>query len=468
MWAMPERVILVVDDEESQRKVLAGFLRKCGYDVLVAGSVAEALEIAATRTLDLVLSDLRMPGASGLDLLGDLKQANPELPVVLMTAFGTVASAVDAMKRGAADYLTKPVDLDELELLVARTLERRALLSENRELRRQLESRHSLAGLETENARMAEAINLAARAAQSRATILIHGESGTGKELLARAVHYASPRSRGPLVAVNVAALPETLIESELFGHDRGAFTGAERERRGRFEMADGGTLFLDEIGDLPKGTQVKLLRVLQEQAFERLGGSRTLKVDVRVVAATSRDLVGMVKNGEFREDLYYRLNVVCIEVPPLRERREDIPMLVDLFLRRFAGEAGGSPKTVSREAMDLLLKHSYPGNVRELENLVHRAVVLARGPLVTAADLPFTLHGLAAEAIPDGATLPEKLAGLEKRLILDALQQAGGVQTRAARALGITERHLRYRLQKHGLESSGASPASDEVLAGA
>jgi DNA-binding NtrC family response regulator len=461
-----ERVILVVDDEEAQRKVLAGFLRKKGYEVLGAGSVAEALGLAATRTLDLVLSDLRMPGASGLTLLDGLKQANPELPVVLMTAFGTVATAVDAMKRGAADYLTKPVDLDELELLVARTLERRALVSENRELREQLESRHRLAGLETGNPRMAEAINLAARAAQSRATILIRGESGTGKELLARAVHYASPRARGSLVAVNVAALPETLLESELFGHERGAFTGADRERRGRFELADGGTLFLDEIGDLPKSTQVKLLRVLQEQAFERIGGTRTLKVDVRVVAATSRDLVGMVKSGEFREDLYYRLNVVCIELPPLRERREDVPMLVDVFLRRFADEAGAPPKTVSREAMDLLLRHAYPGNVRELENVVHRAVVLARGSLVTAADLPFTLHGLATEANPGSGTLREKLAALEKRLILEALQQAGGVQTRAARALGISERHLRYRLQKHGLESSGSGPAADADLA--
>ncbi|MCM2254117.1 MAG: sigma-54 dependent transcriptional regulator [Vicinamibacteria bacterium] len=450
---MSERLILVVDDEESQRKVLAGFLRKRGYTVEGAGSVALALEIAAARAVDLVLSDLRMPGGSGLDLLDGLRKVNPEIPVILMTAFATVQSAVAAMKQGAADYLTKPVDLDELELLVARVLERRALVSENRELRSLLESRHRLAGLHTQNSRMAEAISVAARAAQSKATVLVRGESGTGKELLARAIHYASPRAKGPLVAVNVGALPETLLESELFGHEKGAFTGADRERRGRFELADGGTLFLDEIGDLPKGTQVKLLRAVQEQSFERLGGSRTLKVDVRLVAATHRDLEKMIAAGDFREDLYYRLNVVSIELPPLRERREDIPALLDVFLRRFAADAGEPPKTISREALDLLLKHGWPGNVRELENVVQRAVVLAREPLITAADLPLPLHGLHAEESADGDTLPARLASLEKRLIADALRAADGVQVRAAKALGISERHLRYRLQKHGLE---------------
>ncbi|MBP6705307.1 MAG: sigma-54-dependent Fis family transcriptional regulator, partial [Vicinamibacteria bacterium] len=299
-----------MDDEEPQRRVLAGFLRKAGYEVEAVGSPDEALAVVAARTVDLVLTDLRMPGKTGIELLEAVRGLNPEIPVVVMTAYGTVASAVDAMKRGAADYLGKPVDLDELEVLVARTLERRALVSENKALRAQVESRYRLAGLETSNARMQEAINMAARAAASRATILIHGESGTGKELLARAIHYASPRSRAPLVAVNVAALAETLIESELFGHERGAFTGADREHRGRFELADGGTLFLDEIGDLPRGVQVKLLRVLQEQTFERLGGTRQLKVDVRLVAATHRDLDAMVRSGEFREDLFFRLNV--------------------------------------------------------------------------------------------------------------------------------------------------------------
>jgi two-component system NtrC family response regulator len=461
---MPERQILVVDDEERQRNVLAGFLRKRGYTVEGSADVDAALRIVGTRTIDLVLTDLRMPGRDGVALLDGVRELNPELPVIVMTAYGTVASAVDAMKRGAADYLTKPIDLDELELLVARTLERHALVSENRELREELQSRYRLAGLETSNRRMEQAINLAGRAASSRATILVRGESGTGKELLARAIHHASPRHRGALVAVNVAALPETLIESELFGHERGAFTGADRERRGRFELADGGTLFLDEIGDLPRGTQAKLLRALQEQAFERLGGTRTIKVDARVIAATSRDLEAMVKSGEFRDDLYYRLNVVTVEIPPLRERREDIPLLVDQFLRRFAGE--GRAREVSREAMDLLLKHDYPGNVRELENLVHRAVVLSRGEVVTTSDLPLHLGRLESEGQPPPRTFTERVAAFERALIVEAMAGASGVQTRAARALGMTERHLRYKLQKYGLGATAAEPAGRSTIA--
>ena len=449
---MPEHVILVVDDEESQRVVLAGFLRKRGFEVLQAASVEQAVATVSSRTIDLVLTDLRMPGATGLDLLERIRKINPEIPLIVMTAFGTVASAVEAMKGGAADFLTKPINLDELEVLVGRTLERRALVAENRELRQQLESRYRLAGLETANPRMAEAINTAARAAASRATILVRGESGTGKELLARAIHYASPRAKGPLVAVNVAALPDTLIESELFGHERGAFTGADREHRGRFELADGGSLFLDEIGDLPKGTQVKLLRVLQEQAFERLGGTRTIRVDVRVLAATNRDLEAMARAGEFREDLYYRLNVVSIEVPPLRERREDIPALVGHFLRRFAGESQTAVREVSREAMDLLVKYHYPGNVRELENLVHRAVVLARGEVVTAADLPIHLVRPRLGESKENLSFVERVAEFERTLIVDALDRAQGVQTRAARALGMSERHLRYKLRKYQL----------------
>jgi len=446
-----ERLILVVDDEEPQRRVLAGFLKKRGYAVETAGDADEAMKVVSSRTVDLVLTDLRMPGRTGVELVDAVRGANPEIPVVVMTAYGTVTSAVDAMKRGADDYLSKPVDLDELEVLVARTLERRALVSENRALREQVESRYRLAGLETSNARMQEAINVAARAAGSRATILVHGESGTGKELLARAIHYASPRRRGPLVAVNVAALPETLLESELFGHERGAFTGADREHRGRFELADGGTLFLDEIGDLPRSTQVKLLRVLQEQAFERLGGTRTVKVDVRLIAATHRDLEAMARAGEFREDLFFRLNVVSITLPPLRERREDIPLLVDHFLRRFQEE--GKARSVSREAMDLLLKHDYPGNVRELENLVHRAVVLARDEVVATSDLPLHLGDLRPEGKGDhAATFTERVKAFEKALILEALGRSDGVQTRAAASLGMTERHLRYKLKKYDL----------------
>ncbi len=452
---MAERVILVVDDEESQRKVLAGFLRKRGFETLTAGGADEAIGLASSRTVDLVFTDLKMPGRSGLELLAELRRLNPEVPVIVMTAFGTVSTAVEAMKQGAADYLTKPIDLDELEVLVTRTLERRALVSENEELRRQVASRYRLEGLESANPRMQEAINVAARAAGSRATILIRGESGTGKELLARALHYASPRARAPLIAVNVGALPDTLIESELFGHERGAFTGADRDRRGRFELADGGTLFLDEIGDLPRSTQVKLLRVLQEQTFDRLGGSRPVKVDVRIIAATNRDLESMVRAGEFREDLYYRLNVVTITMPPLRERREDVPLLVDHFLRRFSAESRSPVTSLSREAMDLLVKYPYPGNVRELENLIHRAVVLARGTILTTADLPVHVPDLQAEtAGTDTGTFVERVTRFEKQLILEALEQAGGVQTQAARLLGMSERHLRYKMRKYALEA--------------
>jgi two-component system NtrC family response regulator len=459
---MDEQVILVVDDEEAQRKVLAGFLRKRGYAILTAASVDEALDLARTKVIDLVLSDLRMPGRTGLDLVQELRGINPEIPVVVITAFGTVDSAVNAMKGGAADYLTKPVDLDELEVIVGRHLERRHLASENRELRQQLQSRYRLEGLETSNPKMAQAINLAARAAASRATILIRGSSGTGKELLARAIHYASPRAKRPLVAVNVAALPETLLESELFGHERGAFTGADREHRGRFELANGGTLFLDEIGDLPTGTQVKLLRVLQEQSFERLGGTRSLKVDVRVIAATNQDLETMVRSGAFREDLFYRLNVVSIDIPPLRERREDIPHLVDHFIRRFSEDSGSKVSGISREAMDVLLKYDFPGNVRELENTIHRAIVLARGRLVSTSDLPLHLGELEREKQDEASSLVDRVAAFERALIVEALGKADGVKTRAARALGISERHLRYRINKYGLESNDGKADED------
>jgi two-component system NtrC family response regulator len=455
-----DHTILVVDDEEAQRKVLSGFLRKKGFQVIQAASATEAIAEARGRTVDLVLTDLRMPDRDGLALLEELRRLNPEIPVVMMTAFGTIQTAVAAMKRGAADYLTKPIDLEELEVLVARVLERRALLSENAELRRLVDQKYRLQGLESANTAMQEAISIAARAAAHDVTILIWGESGTGKELLARAIHQASPRRQGPFVAVNIAALPETLIETELFGHERGAFTGADRERRGRFELADRGTLLLDEIGDLPRSMQVKLLRVLQERSFERVGGTRTLSADVRIIAATNRDLEALVRTGDFREDLFYRLNVVSIRLPPLRERREDIPALIDRFLVSFARVGAERPR-ISREAMDALVKYSYPGNVRELENIIQRASALARTPLIGTADLPDYVSGLHPE--PQGAeakSLPAQVAALERRMIVEALARSGGVQTQAARLLGISERHLRYKLRKHGLEGAQV-PAS-------
>jgi len=454
-----ELLILVVDDEAAQRQVLAGFLKRRGYEVAQAASLSDALGVVSSRTVDLVLSDLRMPGGSGIELISGVRQINPDIPVVIMTAFGTVQSAVEAMRHGAVDYLTKPIDLDELQLTVARELDRRALVSENRELRRLVESRYSLKGLETANSRMEQAVNLAARAASSRAAILLRGETGTGKELLARAIHRASPRAQMPLVTVNIGALPDTLIESEMFGHERGAFTGADRERRGRIEEADGGTLFLDEIGDLPRGAQVKMLRVLQEQTFERLGSNRPIRVDVRIIAATHRPLEQMMAGGEFRDDLYYRLNVVSIELPALRERREDIPGLVEQFLERHGTESAGRVTGVSREALDLLTKYAYPGNVRELENIVRRALVLARGPLVGSYDLPPHVRGLAAEPEATGGSFTEQVARFERRLIADALAHAGGVQTRAARELGMSERHLRSRLRRLGISEASRKP---------
>ena len=452
---MSERVILVVDDEPAQRTVLGGFLRKRGFEVAQGASVEEALAHVSARTIDLVLTDLRMPGGGGLALLEGVRAINPEIPVVVMTAFGTVATAVDAMKKGAADYLTKPIDLDELEVLIGRTLERRALVAENRELRRELETRYRLAGLETANAKMSEAINTAARAAASRATILIRGESGTGKELLARAIHQASPRSRGPLVSVNVAALPETLLESELFGHEKGAFTGAIGRKEGRFELADGGTLFLDEIGDISPTLQIKLLRVLQQKEFERVGGTQTLKVDVRLVAATNRDLAAEVKAGKFREDLFYRLNVVALTLPPLRQRKGDIPALVAHFIDKYAKAYGKEIRGLAPGTLNALLSHDWPGNVRELENVVERAVVLCKATDLTADDLPPTLRGPRPRERTPGALIPgATLYEIEREAILRTLEMVGGSTSRAAEILGISVRKIQYRLKEY---ASGA-----------
>jgi len=451
---MSTYTILVVDDEVQQAQALAGFLRKKGYDVHVSDAAEDALEKIRSLPIDLVLTDMRMPEMDGLELLHRGKQINPELDFVVITAFGSVDNAVEAMKRGAVDYLTKPIDLDQLELVVNRVRERKQLISENRWLREQIAEKHGFGNIVYVSQRMSEALSVAARAAPTRATVLILGESGTGKELVARAIHAASPRKDKPFVVVNCAALPESLLESELFGHEKGAFTGADRLRKGRFELADGGTMFIDEVGDLPPQVQVKLLRVLQEGTFERVGGTETLSVDVRIVAATNRDLDRMVKEGSFREDLYYRLNVVRVWIPPLRERREDIPPLLDHFVRRFSTEYGKKIQGFSKEALDLLLKYDYPGNVRELQNIVEQAVVLARGEFITTAELPPSLRSQ-LQPVPeqDGGTFAEKVAAFEKRLILEALEKANGVQTRAAELLGMTERNLRYKMQKYGLK---------------
>lgn len=384
--------ILVVDDEATQRELVCGFLKKQGYEILAAPNGERALEIFRQEPVELILTDQRMPNISGLDLIKAARGINPESHVIVMTAYGNIETAVEAMKAGAADYLTKPLNLEELRHKIERVRERCSLYAENRELRAALESRHRIEGIIGDSGQMLEVISLVRRVAPTDATVLIRGESGTGKELIAKAIHYASARAARPLVRVNCAALPENLLESELFGHEKGSFTGAIATRKGRFELADGGTLFLDEIGDLPLHLQAKLLRVLQEKEFERVGSSLSLKVNVRVLSATHRDLEALIESGQFREDLYYRLNVVTILLPPLRERRQDLPAFMDHFLRVFAEKNGKTIRGFTREAREVLLRYDYPGNVRELENLIERAVVLTRDDVIDRGDLPLTV----------------------------------------------------------------------------
>jgi two-component system NtrC family response regulator len=448
--------ILIVDDEKVQREILEGFLVKQGYGVGTAEEGQKAVDRFKGGSFDLVLSDYRMPGMDGIGLLKELKRLNPEVVVVMMTAYGTVGTAVTAMKEGAYDYLTKPIDLDELLLLIQRIEREVSLTRENRELREQLRERFKVDFIVSASRRMEEALNLVRRVAPSQATVLILGETGTGKELIARAIHYSCPRAENPFVKVNCAALPENLLESELFGHEKGAFTGAVARRIGRFEQADQGTIFLDEIGDLSLSLQSKLLRVLQEREFERVGSSQTLKVDVRVIAATNRNLEETIQKGTFREDLYYRLNVVTISLPPLRERKEDIPPLIEHFLRKYSQENKKKVVSISKEARDLLLNYNYPGNIRELENIMERAVVLCQEDTITTQDLPLNLRESKMEETMkragEGRSLPDTLEEIERMLLKQALEKSGGVQTKAAEELGISERVLRYKMKKYNI----------------
>jgi len=450
--------LLIVEDEESQREMLEGFLLNQGFSVSSVDGGNMALEAVRRAPFDLVFLDYKMPHMNGLQTLGEMKKINPELTVVMMTAYGTIETAVDSMKGGATDYLTKPIDLDELLLLIEKVSEKILLQRENRELKERLRERYQFDQIIYASGKMEEVLNLTGRVAKSEATVLIRGESGTGKELIANAIHYASPRAERPFIKVNCTALPENLLESELFGHERGAFTGAVQRRIGRFEQAHTGSIFLDEIGDLSPSLQMKLLRVLQEKEFERLGSNQTIKADVRVIAATNRDLEDALQRKVFREDLYYRLNVVAIFLPPLGERREDIPLLIDHFLQKYSEKNRKAMPSVSKEARDLLLRYDYPGNVRELENIIERSVVVSRGDTITTQDLPFQVREDLKEAKLhrdiEGQSLNVMLSRFEKDLIMNALKKHDGVQTKAAHSLGLSERVLRYKMQKYGLSA--------------
>ena len=453
---MKDYNILVIDDEAAQRDVLTGYLKKKGYKISSASSGKEGIETARTNSVDIILSDFKMPDLNGIEVLEQIKKINPEISFVIVTAYGTVENAVKAMRLGAFDYISKPVDLDELDLMIERIIDHKNLKSENQFLKTQLQEKYKISSIVSQSQKMEEVINVAARVADSKANVLITGENGTGKEVLAKAIHYISPRKNAAFVAVNVPALTETLLESELFGHEKGAFTGADKMKKGRFEIAHGGTIFLDEVGDIPQSIQVKLLRVLQEHQFERVGGTEKIEVDVRIIAATNKNLEEKIKDGTFREDLYYRLNVVSIKIPPLRERKEDILLMIEGFVEKYCEENNKVKLDISKEAADVLMKYNYPGNVRELENIIERAVVLTRGKVITLNDLPMNIKGFKEEktlAALSKGTLTEQVEALEKQLIFDALQESGGNQTKAGKLLGLTERNLRYKLKKYNIK---------------
>lgn len=457
--------ILVVDDERSMREFLQILLEGEGYEVFTAGDVQEGILVGGQQEPDLVYSDLKLPDGSGMEVLRWFKEHKPETQVIMMTAFGTTENAVEAMRLGAYDYQVKPVKVDEIRAITQKALEKVHLIRDNQQLTAQLKGRFGFSGILGKSKRMQEVTALIEKVAPSKTNVLVEGESGTGKELVARAVHEGSSRAGGPFVAVNCGAIPETLIEAELFGHVPGAFTGASKARRGLFEMAEGGTLFLDEIGELPVSMQVKLLRVLQERSLRRVGDERERKVDVRIVAATNRDLQELTKSGDFREDLFYRLNVVRVRVPPLRERREDIPLLVQAFVRNFGQDAEKPIEGISDEAVRVLTSYSFPGNVRELENYIERAVALCSGPIIEVEDLPEEVRDGGPGPLNDllafpetGVDLEHTLQELERYFIHEALERVGGVKTRAAELLGLSFRSFRYRLQKLGLSDQEES----------
>jgi len=446
--------ILVADDDPEIVAVLAELLKKEGHQVKICATGTAAILAGKEEKFDVVLADIRLPDMDGLAVLRVFLEANPEVAVIVMTAFGTVETAIQAIKTGAYDYIPKPFKLDEVRIVVQRALERKRLLQENRRYRQELKGKYRLENVVGASGPMLDIFKTVARVAPTRSTVLIEGETGTGKELIARTIHYNSDRAQGAFVAVDCGALPETLLESELFGHERGAFTGATALKRGLFEVARGGTCFLDEIGDVSPTVQSRLLRVLQEHEIKRVGGTETIKVDVRVIAATNQHLERLVKAHKFREDLYYRLSVVTIRLPPLRERMDDIPLLAEFFLRKVAQEAGKRVERIAPEAMTLLTAYPWPGNVRELEHAIERAVILTQNPTLLAPDLPPELQAApGGRAAADASVLP--LREIERRHLLLALERSGGNRKRAAEWLGITRRTLYRMAARHGINLS-------------
>jgi DNA-binding NtrC family response regulator len=443
--------ILVVDDEEQMRDLLAKVLERKGFQASVCGDGTEALAFLEKEPVDLVVTDVRMPGLGGMEALRAVKELNPDIVVIIMTAFGSIDQAVQAVKEGAYDYINKPFKIDEMLLTIEKALDERRLRHEVSTLRQELHTRYHFENLIGKSRPMQEVFGLIEQVAGSRSTVMVYGKSGTGKELVAKAVHYNSQRSTKNFVAVNCAAIPAELLESELFGHEKGSFTGAIATKVGKFELATGGTLFLDEVGSMRLDLQAKILRALQEREVERVGGSRTIKIDVRVIAATNRDLKKAVEEGTFREDLYYRLNVVPITLPDLKDRPEDIPLLANHFVQKFGQESNSGIREISKEAMAILISHTWPGNVRELENVIERAATLGRGPAVQPSDLPPHLAGGTnplERALAKEATLED----LEKDYIAMILRRTKGHQIRAASILGIDRRTLYRKIRRYGL----------------
>ncbi len=465
--------ILVIEDDRAQREALQEILQQEGYEVETAPDGETGLQRLQEQGFDLVLTDMALPGLSGLDILKFLMQRQPHCLCIIITGYATVKNSVDAMRQGAYDYLPKPVDPQELRLIVHRALEHQRLQQENLNLKKQLYKRFGFANIIGTSEQIHQLFDLIRKVADTDSTVLLLGESGTGKELIARAIHYNSHRRQGPLVPVNCAAIPEELLESELFGHERGAFTHAIRTRIGRFEQASGGSIFLDEVADMSPGLQVKLLRVLQDRSFERIGGTKSIKVDIRVIAATNQDLEGLVSQGGFREDLYYRLNVIPVRIPPLRERTGDIPLLVTHFSELFSQKKKKPPKRLSPAALEFLSRYPWPGNVRELENLMERLVILTESEVVEVEDLPQRFRetaslGVGGESIdfsPEGLNLPQALHELERRLILKALEQSNWVKSRAAQLLHLNRTTLIEKMKKQQIFAPHASPPAKQPL---